>query len=448
MINNVFTIRFKKENVFFLGIFIALFFLNIQISLFFLLTWICLFPIFKKGYDFFRPINYFTCWYYYYFGLGYICYKIRNLIGISQSFDDFVIIKALILAIVVILVLKLLMHYFPLKRSFVQTNLNNFFFNNNLPFLLVLTFVNFGISALFWKALGGIPLFISGYHDFQKAVLGRGLGYFEYLQGFCQILICFFLISSFYKKKEKVISYCIVLFNFCVIPLLSDSRGGMIGNIIVFMILYSWNKRKIKVVHIFFAGIAMIAVACIWGVYRGGSVFSVGKILVLEFSVEFDNYIDVIKMFPKEFDFTFGSTYIPCFTLLFPRAIMPNKNDWMTGGEYFKYIKHHDYIRVGERFTMTGEVFMNYGWLGAMIITPFIFFLLLRISTSLYDLHIIRNKKRNYKTVMISYLILIFCNSLLAGDTASAFSANFYKFIFVILFFSVFNTCKINEEKE
>lgn len=442
MLNSqLYNLKFKKSNILFLGIFLCLLVFNIQIALLFLLTWICLFPILKKDFDIFRPINYFSCWYYYYYGLGFLCYQVRCYLGISQEFDKQIMIEAQILSILVILILKLLIFCFPLKKGLQITNQDSFFIKKNIPLLLLLTIINFGISLLFWKALGGIPLFIKGYHDSGKATLGQGLGYFEYLQGWCSSLLVFVLISTFYKKQDRKFSFLIVLFNFCVIPLLSDTRGGLVSNLIAFFILYSWNRKRIKVLVLFFAGLCIMLLAGIWGVFRGGNLTSAEIIILLELGVEFDNYVDVIKMFPKEFDFTLGSTYIPCFTLLFPRFIMPNKNDFMTGGEYFKYIKHHDYIRVGERFTMGGELFMNFGLLGCLVLTPLVFFLILRISDGLYNFYIRdSNYKMNFKLEMIVYLLLSFACSLLAGDTATAFSGNFYGFMFIIMFFFIMSS--------
>ena len=437
----MYELKFKKINILYLGLFLSLLFFDTQIALLFLLTWICIFPVFKKDFDIFRPINYFSCWYYYYYGLGFLCYQIRSTLGIAQDFDNQVMIEAQILSIIVILIIKLLMLYFPVKKGIRVENQDLFFVKHNIPLLLFLTFINFRISLLFWKALGGIPLFIKGFHDSGKATLGQGLGYFEYLQGFCSSLLVFVLISTFYKKNDQKLSLAIILFNFLLIPLLSDSRGGLVGNLILIFILYSWNKKRIKVLKLFFAGLCIMILAGVWGVYRGGNLASVGIVILLEIGVEFDNYVDVIKMFPKEFDFTLGLTYIPCFTLLFPRFIMPNKNDWMTGAEYFKYIKHHDYIRVGERFTMGGEGFMNFGLLGSLVLTPLIFFMILRLSDGLYIKYVRENSyKKNFKLEMIAYLLLSFTQSLLAGDTATAFSGSFYSFMFIIVIFFIISS--------
>lgn len=445
---NILNQKFKKNNIIFFIGFIILLLFNIQIALLYLLTWICIFPVFTKNYDFFRPINYFSCWYYYYYGLGYVCYNIRKEFRITQKFDYNVMINAQIISILIIILLKLLLHYFPIRKSIKQINQDSFFINNNIPLLIIVTIFNFGISVLFWKKLGGIPLFIKGYHDSNKALLGKGLGYFEYLQSFCVLLLCLFLMSSFYKKKDKIFSYLIIIFNLIVIPLLSDTRSTLIYNLILFLIFYSWNKKNIKVITIFFSGLFVIILAAIWGVYRGGNIASIGIVILAEIGVEFDNYVDVIKMFPNQFEFTYGSTYIPCLTLLLPRAIMPNKNSWMTGGEYFKYIKNHDYIRVGERFTFAGELFMNFGILGAIIITPVIFYLLLRVSTGLYDKYFNQHgKTHNFKIEMFSYLFLKFSLGLLAGDTATAFSSSFYNFFFIILVFIIFAQMKNNNTK-
>lgn len=411
--------------IFFLGIFSS--FINIRLGLTMLLFFICFYNVLIRKEDIFKPSNYFKAWYFYYFGFGNICYHIRAYFGLIEKYSEKIQNEGLIIAVVFILLLQLLLTKTTNKKIIVQKNVNIIFIKFNLPLILFFVITQSLLMFLFWYKLGGIPLFIKGYHDSKKATLGTGLGYFEYLISFLQYpyLMC---IMAYYckSKKDKLLKILCFFVYYIILPILNDSRSAMLNNLIMVFIFYSWNKRRIPFKFLIVSGIALVFLATVWGIFRSGNVASGSIILLLEIAVEYDNYLDVLNIFPSLFDYTLGRTYIACITLLIPRFLMPNKNDYMTGGEYFKYIKHHDHIRVGERFTFPGECYMNFSFIG-IILGLFLVLIILKYADSLYI------KRNNFIYQSFSYFFMGFTVSLLAGDTASAFSASFISLIVLII---------------
>lgn len=439
-----------NKSIFFFSLFsLSLLIVDIRLTLLLLLFCICVLPLFFCKKDIFEPINWFNLWYFYFYGAGYCCYLVRSSIGITQRFDFKIELIGLLISLYVITIVNILFSYSSAPKKYIGIKNQNFIFiKYSLVLILLITIFNLSVSFLFWKQIGGIPLFIKNYHNTAKTELGKGLGYLEYLQSFLGLLVYFVMIGSQYQKKSKYLIYGLMFFNLGIIPLLSDNRSGVIGNLIIFMLFYDWNIVKIHIKKLVRVVVLLAVVASAWGVYRDGakgSIIKMGYVILSEIGVEYDNYLDVLNMFPNEYEYQYGKTYIPCFTLLMPRAIMPNKNDYKTGGELFKYIKHHDYIRVGERFTFTGEVYMNFGIIGILTIAPIVLYLLLFFSEQLF----LRGTKYsvNIKIQVLSYLIFSLLNGFLAGDSATAFTSNITGIIFVLMFFRFLTSIDKKEHK-
>lgn len=425
------SLKYLQYSIFLLLIILVLF-VHIPTALIFCLFTICVPFFFKKNFDFFNPYNYFFCWYFYYFGLGYFCYLIRLSLGITQKYDDKIIYQGMIFSIVVAVLLKLSL---KIKTKNIKTVfINNYLFKNNLSIMLFLTILNTLLNLFYWYKLGGIPIFIRGFHGETKAQLGIGLGYIEYLQTFQGILLYLQIIVFWNKSIKSRFYFLIILYNTFFLAVLSDSRGSAVFSIIYIFILYSWSKnaKRLGLCAIFSLGILMVILATMWGAIRNNYPFiTSGMVFAAEIAVEYDNYLDVINIFPVKFEFLHGKSLISCITLLFPRFLLPNKNDFLTGGEYFKEIKHHYHIRVGERMTILGEMYMNFGTLG-IFVSLLVLLLLLRLMKKFYCEAVNSN---NLIAFFMTFFMLSNSLGFLAGDTATAFSSTFYSLIFILLCF-------------
>jgi hypothetical protein len=404
---------------------------------------ICIPHFYKKNFNIFNPENYFFCWYFYYFGFGYICYQARVLMGISVAFDNSIVLQGFVFSIVVAIILKISLYYTNQNRINV-IYLNKYLKRNNLSIIIILTLVNIILNIIFWYKIGGIPIFIPNYHNSAKADLGIGLGYIEYLNNCLTILLYLNVIVQWNIKRHFLV-LALIFFNTFFLSLLSDSRSNLVFSLVNILMLYSWNIKKVKISILLVLMVLMAALASLWGALRDGvPFFYSGLIFLSEIAVEYDNYLDIINIFPSQVVFQQGKTLISCLTLLFPRVLMPNKNDFLTGGEFIKEIKNLDHIRVGVRMTLLGEMYMNFGFLG-IILSAFILLFLLTLVKKFY-LCSLSNK--NYLSYLITFTLLSTANSFLAGDAATAFTFSFYNIAFLTLFlFTLFSAKKQPIEK-
>jgi hypothetical protein len=390
---------------------------------------VCTPIFFKDNFDIFQPENYFWSWYFYYFGLGYFCYQVRVSIGLAAKFDNEIIFKGIIYSIIIACATKCLLK-FMIPQKIKTIFVNKYLQNNILRILIFLTLLNTIITTYYWYKLGGIPILIRDFHNSKKLELGIGLGYIEYLHNFLSLLIYLQVIVLWNRGSKYSFILWLIIYNIFFLPILSDSRSSAIFAIVNIFMLYSWNHKPMKIFTIFLLGVLLAVAASVWGAIRDGvSILNAGMFFLVEVAVEYDSYLDVINLFPTQFDFQYGATLISCLALLFPRFLLPNKNDFITGGAFLKEIKQLYHIRVGVRMTLPGEMYMNFGIIG-IIFSIFILTLLLSMLKIFYSTALQTN---NYIVFLISFVVLNILKSFLAGDMATAFTFSFYNILFIII---------------
>jgi hypothetical protein len=198
--------------------------------------------------------------------------------------------------------------------------------------------------------------------------------------------------------------------------------------------LYSWKRRKVEIWSLFLLGFTVVTIACIWGAFRdNSSPLLSGMVFMAEVASEYDAYLDIIQIFPAQLEFQHGKTLLSCFALLFPRILMPNKNDFITGGGFYKEIKHLDHIRVGVRLTLLGEMYMNFGLLGILISIIILVVFLALIKKFFFS----AMNTNNFIHFLITSVFLSMSRGFLAGDTATAFASSFYNLLFLIFFICI-----------
>ncbi len=230
------------------------------------------------------------------------------------------------------------------------------------------------VNALLWKSAGGIPLFISDYYKEAKTEVMAGKGYLEVIA--LSIVPVTLLVLNIYWRTERRISpllrigvYGMALATLAVL-VLSVTRGLFISFIIFAMVNYHYMKKRVtlKAIAAFFLAIVLIATFA--GYMRtdwGDTKAFWGTVLLLEGAVEFDNYAKSIEMVPQELPLQEGKTILQLFTVPLPRALFPEKDDFKPAQVIFKEALGHTQFRIGERFTLVGELFMNFHVLGVIL---------------------------------------------------------------------------------
>jgi hypothetical protein len=154
-------------------------------------------------------------------------------------------------------------------------------------------------------------------------------------------------------------------------------------------------------------------------------------VLLLQVLPEFDNYVKVIEVVPDNLGLQKGKTILPLFTNPIPRSILPQKDDFKPAGVIFKEYMGHYHIRVGERMTLVGELFMNFHIFG-VILGMFIFGSVTAfVQKKLYP------KDKNPLMVLLYCLTLMGLIGQIAGDIVSA-TLGYVQLILPILVLYVF----------
>ena len=415
-----------------------------------LLFFICFYDLFRIYYltgkiRLFDFKNFFLTNYFYIHGFGYFSYSARVDIGLNwYNHSPDLIEHSLIVAILAILILLLFYNISIHNKEFINSSyfVNRFkdigyfqnLYNVNSKTWKKYTIWVVILFTLFWYVMGVIPFLTPGFHEAGRTELGKGLGLIEALSKSLLGLSILFYIWKI-KKKGHFDKSTLVFFMFCVsIFILNDERGSLVYYIFSIAFVYYLCKGPISLQTYLLGFISVVVLAGGIGAMRSGGSREISGLervaieVATETSVEFDNYVETFNMF-KNNDFLYGSTLIPIFTIPIPRIIFPEKNRYKTAGEYFKDYHGHDHIRVGERLTYVGELYMNWGYLGIII------------GMSILGVFMGKIVKWSTKITKAIYLYLYMCivNStaaLIAGDIATAIvgfmMSNFFVFIYIL----------------
>ncbi len=256
---------------------------------------------------------------------------------------------------------------FAIRRSWVD----GFHFSPVIVSLLYITFF-----IIYCALVGGIPLFIENYHGEARTELGKGLGFIFLLIFACQIFYLMWLARVLIKCKKFEINVANSIFLLIpiIVLILLNERGALVAYVLSIIIVYNQAIGLISFRSLVMLFLALVVVAGSFGAIRSGSggdslIASSAVIVLLEAGVEYDNYNEVVRAVPEELPYQYGSTVLATLTILVPRAILPNKDEiFKPAGVLFKEYMNHQHIRVGERLTLQGELLLNFGVIGLVLL--------------------------------------------------------------------------------
>lgn len=388
----------------------------------------------------FNAKNQFLLHYFLIHGIGYYAYLIRSELSLNNyTFDDNIIIKSITYSILGVIVYQLSYKYIYNKVKKSCFNFANFSVKRLYPsptYKWILLFIAIiGGAAVFWRSIGTIPMLISDYNSSARAELGKGLGYLEALN-FSLINLSLLFFIQVVKKRNYNWDTFVYLLSIIFIFILNADRGSMIYYLLTLWFIYSIYNGQPTLKQFSYFAVGLVLLAGILGVMKSSNRSNLllsGTIILTEVAVEFDNYNEVFNMVEKE-GYCGGSTLVPIFTLPVPRTILPDKDKFLTAGNYFKEYHNHSHIRVGERISYIGEFFLNFGLpgiiIGMIVIGCMVGFL---------------DKSMNPMSTLSVYLYmqLVIMTSSVGGDIPTAFITfvmrNFLPIGVTILFYLFFN---------
>lgn len=224
---------------------------------------------------------------------------------------------------------------------------SNIKFDKAINMIWILSIVPIFAQLYIIQYMGGIQNYINKIG--LRVVEWQGLGIvLEAIKLFSILNIVYFALLLFEKKIRKIsfIKYLIHLSIFLVIGFLSGSRGGMLGNFVLMVVLYNYTKQKLKIRSVLPIIMSLLLIASIVGVARNnykltdegfvsGLSTSAGNILE---SKHFEYGIVPLELVYsiENNDLKYGFTFLTPITNLVPRSIWSEKPD--TGGVVFTKI--------------------------------------------------------------------------------------------------------------
>lgn len=354
---------------------------NILILILFIL---CISPLIytlkKNSFDIFSTIVFLPLIYFIYFGAGPVFYKLRSKLSmLANVVPDEMINPVILLAIAGILFFY--SGYFlgnifirrsissppTLYREWVQGKL---FYGAlfTLGFFLCM-------NMLFWKSGGGIPILIGDYYKEAKTELMAGKGYYEFIALAIVpltllIVNCYWSVMETIQTRLKLAVIVLYVTTGCLI-ILNMYRGLFLTYVVLSLVSYHYMRARIGIKKLVVMFIMLVMLASVAGYLRSqqwsDAKWSVVNVLLLEAAVEFDNYAKTIEIVPQQLELQLGKTVLPILTTPIPRALFPQKDSIKPAQVVIKEFLGHDFLRIGERLTLPGELFMNFHLFGVAI---------------------------------------------------------------------------------
>lgn len=405
------------------------------ISLFFVCTISLSISYIKTGYLYiFKGQNYFLLKYFLLHGVGYYTYLLRNSLGLGwYTHSDALLEKGLGISFFACVIFQIC-YYFSNKYIKVRQQPFSYLkfkkiFNSYKTkwFILIVGIVS--ACMLLWALMGNVPILIPNYHDSARASVGKGLGGVEALyRGLVSLSLLFYIYCFKNRKFNKF--FCFFLTIMISLYLLNMDRGGLLIYLLSVGFVYYLCISKFTLKQCIISFLSIILIAGSMGAMRlkngnFNDLQLIGAYIFTEASVEFDNYIEVFNMVENKGEL-YGSTLVPIITLPVPRAVMPDKDKYLTAGNYFKEYHNHSHIRVGERISYIGELYLNWNIAGVII-----GMMAMGVLLSVCD------RKCDYNSIISIYLYIQFVNffsGFVAGDIATAFIGFFMNNVLVIFF--------------
>ena len=400
----------------------------------------------KKGViELFDFKNYFLINYFYIHGVGYFTFLARQELGINWYNHDKVLL-AHSLSISIIAILILLFTYnivcssklsFKIEKNIALYDRLRRLRPNKWVELSLLIFLMF---SFFWYMMGVIPFLTPGFPEEGRTEYGMGLGLIE---AFCKSALNASLLFNIWVliTKNDFGKTTFLFFLFCAsMFILNDERGSLVYYIISIAMIYYYCKRKFQIKHYLVGLLGIVILAGGIGALRrgeageGSGIARIGIEVATETAVEFDNYVESFNMFENQ-QYLYGSTYVPIFTIPIPRFIFPDKDKFLTAGNYFKEYHGHDHIRVGERLSYIGELYMNFGYVGIVLGMIFLGWFMAKIVKHY-------TKKQDLFAIYFYIQIVNSTVSLIAGDTATAV-VNFIMSNIIVIIYSLYKRTKM-----
>ncbi|OHB62425.1 MAG: hypothetical protein A2Y76_06780 [Planctomycetes bacterium RBG_13_60_9] len=229
----------------------------------------------------------------------------------------------------------------------------------------------------------------------------RGLGWLGILVKLIEpINLLYFGFGLAYRKRRPVIwwlGYGVHLLVFAAVALPKGSRGFVLGQVVLMMVIYNYLRRPVKLRYAVVGGAALLITAAFLGAVRENlgrikNLDDLGHMRsgTLQWSLLSYGLMQLDVVFERDFtDYQYGKTFLTAATNFVPRAIWPEKFE--SGGVVLTKFAHGRYYTGKTNMTpgIVTESILNFGYplgiLWAFAFLSLVILLMVRFYTCLLN---------------------------------------------------------------
>ena len=260
------------------------------------------------------------------------------------------------------------------------------------------------------------------------------------------VYFCHFINQQ--DKSFKTKFYYIVHFTiFLILALITTSRGSLLNNLVMMMIIYHYTVKMVSKKIILYLGIFLLGVASVLEVAREGITFSEGQLKTglsyedndRKLSANWARYgtepLEIV-LSAEEISKRYGATYLTLITNFIPRSIWAAKPD--PGGVVLTK-EYMDDAWGGSSYLSTGiipEAIINFGKISGTIFGLSQFFLMILWIMVVYHNYRIKPilGSRNFIFASVRYVYIMWATmALIVGEFTNIMMDLIIKLVFVWL---------------
>jgi len=235
--------------------------------------------------------------------------------------------------------------------------------------LYIFIFLFFLLIIYYLKA-GTFPLFLNSIEDGRIELASNVSGFVIVLLQFIFILYVLLVAKSFYKKRYSVA--ILVLLSSILFWFLMASKRPIAGLLLMFLIFYTYQKKKIRNTYIILSLIIILCLIVVYGSFRLFGSFEIDNILLILtaiFNAEMFNLSLILNNPPP---LQYGETYLNSILMIFTDV----KDIGTILKDYYGLTFKGGGITIG----IIGEGWVNFSYVGVFLEAFFFWLLVISLS--------------------------------------------------------------------
>jgi oligosaccharide repeat unit polymerase len=227
---------------------------------------------------------------------------------------------------------------------------------------------------------------------------------------FTPLVIIILMMRYFNFKKKKELFLVLILI---IIVVFSGIRGPILSPLFLSLIIYFiYKKKNVNLLKLFFISFIFLLIAIYLGNLREGNLSFINYVKSIPYKIFFGNNFSDLRDFAwilAYWDgvFIHGKSYLAALLSFIPRDLVPFREEWAISIYTNRLVGFDSSLHAGLRPGPFGESYLNFGFLGVIIVGIIVGFNLRYVD---YKMKYILCEKKvdiiSFYSVTINYLLL------------------------------------------